>query len=76
MQPGFDTTKPHSARVYDYYLGGCDQPAAACEVHHLTEKADGGKTSVQDCALFCWFHHHVEAYPKLSLKKYSPTAAR
>ena len=20
MQPGFDITKPHSARVYDYYL--------------------------------------------------------
>ena len=28
------------------WTGGCDQPAAACEVHHLTHKADGGKTSV------------------------------
>ena len=28
MQPGFDTTKPHSARVYDYYLGGKDHFAA------------------------------------------------
>jgi hypothetical protein len=28
-------------------------------VHHLTHKADGGKTSVTDCALFCWFHHQV-----------------
>jgi hypothetical protein len=36
--------------MYDYYLGGCDQPAPACEVHHLTHKADGGKTSVTDCA--------------------------
>ena len=27
--------------------------------HHLTHKADGGKTSVQDCALFCFFHHQV-----------------
>ena len=37
----------------------CDQPAAACEVHHLRHKADGGKTSVTDCALFCTFHHQV-----------------
>jgi Domain of unknown function (DUF222) len=37
------------------FPGGCDQPAAGCEVHHLTHKADGGKTSVQDCALFCTF---------------------
>ncbi len=28
MQPGFDITKPHSARVYDYYLGGKDHFAA------------------------------------------------
>jgi hypothetical protein len=41
------------------FPGGCDQPAAGCEVHHLTHKADGGKTSVQDCALFCFFHHQV-----------------
>ena len=41
------------------WTGGCDQPAAACEVHHLTHKADGGKTSVRDCILFCTFHHQV-----------------
>ena len=41
------------------FPGGCDQPAAACEVRHLTRKADGGKTSVKDCALFCFFHHQV-----------------
>ena len=29
------------------FPGGCDQPAAACEVHHLTHRADGGKTSVR-----------------------------
>jgi hypothetical protein len=39
--------------------GGCDTPAAACDVHHLTHKKDGGPTSVQDCALFCKFHHHI-----------------
>jgi Domain of unknown function (DUF222) len=41
------------------WTGGCDQPAAACEVHHVTHKADGGKTSVKDCILFCWYHHQV-----------------
>ena len=41
------------------FPGGCDQPAAGCEVHHLTHKADGGKTSVTDCGLFCFFHHQV-----------------
>ena len=41
------------------WTGGCDQPAAACEVHHVTHKADGGKTSVTDCILFCWYHHQV-----------------
>src|SRR6266702_1155493 len=41
------------------WAGGCDQPAAACEVHHITHKADGGKTSVKDCGLYCFFHHHV-----------------
>jgi hypothetical protein len=41
------------------FPSGCDQPASGCEVHHLTHKADGGKTSVQDCALFCTFHHQV-----------------
>jgi 5-methylcytosine-specific restriction endonuclease McrA len=43
------------------FPNGCDQPAAGCEVHHLTHKADGGKTSVQDCALFCT-HHQVEIH--------------
>jgi len=44
------------------FPSGCDQPASGCEVHHLTHKADGGKTSVWDCALFCWYHHHVEIH--------------
>ena len=25
----------------------------------MAHLADGGKTSVRDCALFCFFHHHV-----------------
>jgi hypothetical protein len=41
------------------WAGGCHQPAAACEVHHVRHKADGGPTSVKDCILLCWFHHQV-----------------
>ena len=41
------------------WAGGCDQPASACEVHHVSHLADGGTTSVDGCALYCFFHHHV-----------------
>jgi hypothetical protein len=41
------------------FSGGCDQPAAGCEVHHLRHRKDGGPTSVKDCALFCFFHHQI-----------------
>ncbi|HET6187501.1 MAG TPA: HNH endonuclease signature motif containing protein [Trebonia sp.] len=37
------------------WAGGCTQPAGACEVHHTKHKADGGKTSVEDCVLLCPF---------------------
>jgi hypothetical protein len=39
--------------------GGCDTPASACDVHHLTHQKDGGLTSVTGCRLFCNFHHEV-----------------
>ncbi|MGH3193664.1 MAG: HNH endonuclease signature motif containing protein, partial [Streptosporangiaceae bacterium] len=41
---------------------GCWQPASACHVHHVTRKADGGKTSVKDCVLLCAFHHIVAVH--------------
>jgi hypothetical protein len=41
------------------WAGGCHQPAATCEVHHVRHKADGGHTSTRDCVLLCWFHHQV-----------------
>jgi hypothetical protein len=41
------------------WAGRCNQPAAACQVHHVRHKANGGKTSVRDCVLLCWFHHQV-----------------
>jgi 5-methylcytosine-specific restriction endonuclease McrA len=39
--------------------GGCHQPAAACQVHHVKHKAHGGPTSVSECVLLCSFHHQV-----------------
>ena len=41
------------------WAGRCDQPVAACEVHHLVHKANGGKTSVKDCGVYCFFHHQI-----------------
>ncbi len=41
------------------WAGGCNQPAAACEVHHVRHKANGGKTSTKDCVLLCFYHHQV-----------------
>ena len=41
------------------WAGGCNQPASACDVHHTKHKANGGKTSVKDCVLLCFFHHQV-----------------
>jgi len=41
------------------WAGGCDRPAATCEVHHLIPRADGGPTSVTSCILLCSFHHQV-----------------
>ena len=44
---------------YCQWPGGCHQPASACEVHHLKHKARGGVTSLDNCILICFFHHHV-----------------
>ena len=41
------------------WAGRCNQPASACQVHHVKHKANGGETSVRDCVLLCWFHHQI-----------------
>jgi hypothetical protein len=41
------------------FPGGCDQPASACEPHHVRHRADGGPTSLGNLAEFCHWHHHV-----------------
>jgi HNH endonuclease len=39
--------------------GGCDRPASASDVHHIVHKNDGGETSLQNCGLFCEYHHEI-----------------
>jgi hypothetical protein len=63
---GYSETIPagirHAVTLRDkhcQWAGRCHQPASACQVHHVRHKADGGKTSVRDCVLLCWFHHQV-----------------
>ncbi len=63
---GYSTAIPagirHAVILRDRHCrwpGGCDQPAAACQVHHVTHKADGGHTSLTGCVLLCSFHHQV-----------------
>jgi Domain of unknown function (DUF222) len=41
------------------YPGGCDQPAAGCEPHHVVHRADGGRTSLGGLKSYCWWHHHA-----------------
>ncbi len=63
---GFSETIPASIRnavilrdQHCQWAGKCHQPAAACQVHHVKHKANGGKTSTKDCVLLCFFHHQV-----------------
>ncbi len=37
--------------------GGCDVPAALCQVHHKTFWSRGGKTTVRDAEFLCPRHH-------------------
>jgi hypothetical protein len=41
---------------------GCQQPAAACHVHHLVPRSQGGATSIGNCCLLCAFHHLVAVH--------------
>src|SRR5579859_6720187 len=63
---GYSDTVPaairHAVTLRDQHCrwsGGCTQPAAGCQVHHVRHKANGGPTSVKDCILLCFYHHQV-----------------
>lgn len=40
--------------------GGCllgQRPPAECQTHHVTPRAQGGRTDVDSLVLLCWVHH-------------------
>lgn len=49
--------KAIGARDGGCVIPGCTVPAAWCEVHHVTEWAEGGPTSVDNGVALCWHHH-------------------
>jgi hypothetical protein len=47
------TRHPHCA------FPGCDQPASACDIHHLIPRARGGPTALPNLVPSCSFHHQI-----------------
>jgi hypothetical protein len=41
------------------FPSGCDQPPAACQVHHVIPRSQGGATKLPNLGLFCTFHHLI-----------------
>jgi hypothetical protein len=41
---------------------GCDQPAMACQPHHIIPRAQGGPTSLTNLILLCPFHHLIAVH--------------
>ena len=41
---------------------GCEQPPAACQVHHVRHRKDGGPTSLSNLILLCRFHHLIAVH--------------
>ncbi|HWS58352.1 MAG TPA: DUF222 domain-containing protein [Actinotalea sp.] len=48
---------------------GCDAPPNLGEVHHLTYWSHGGRTSVSNGVLLCWFHHDLVHRRRLDLRR-------
>jgi HNH endonuclease len=41
---------------------GCDTPPAACQVHHIKPRAQGGRTKLTNLVLLCAFHHLIAVH--------------
>jgi hypothetical protein len=41
---------------------GCAAPPAACQVHHIKPRAEGGETKLTNLALLCAFHHLIAVH--------------
>lgn len=40
-------------------FAGCTQPPAACQVHHIIPRSEGGPTALPNLLVLCSFHHLV-----------------
>jgi hypothetical protein len=59
-----DTIPPHLRRAVilrDQHCRGpgCHQPPAACQVHHLIPRSQGGPTTLANLKLYCTYHHLI-----------------
>jgi len=60
-----DTIPPHLRRAvitrdrHCAFPSGCDQPPAACQVHHIIPRSEGGPTRLTNLGLLCTFHHLI-----------------
>jgi hypothetical protein len=52
------TTRDQACR----WPGGCDQPAAACQPHHLEHRARHGRTALTNLNMLCYHHHHIAVH--------------
>jgi hypothetical protein len=63
-----DTIPAHLRRLviardrHCQFPGGCDQPAAACQPHHIIPKSKSGKTRLVNLLLLCTFHHLIAVH--------------
>jgi hypothetical protein len=48
-----------TARDGGCIIPGCRIPAGLCEIHHVIPHRHGGKTTVDNGVLLCWWHHHT-----------------
>jgi hypothetical protein len=59
-----DTIPPHLRRAVivrdrTCRFPGCQQPAAACDIHHVIWRTRGGRTQLINLILLCRFHHLI-----------------
>ena len=62
-----DVIPPHLRRaviIRDRHCAapGCYDPPAACHVHHVRPRSQGGKTCLTNLLLLCTFHHEIAVH--------------